>query len=103
MPTQIDPDIHQRAKWRNRINTLLIVAGLTLLIALCAWALFGKAGILWALALAFVIWMLSPKISPELVLRMYRARLIATSEAPDLYHTLAVLAERADLPAVPKL
>ena len=40
-----------RAKWRNRINSWLIMGGLTALLAACAWALFGPGGIIWAIVL----------------------------------------------------
>ncbi|MGH6919119.1 MAG: zinc metalloprotease HtpX, partial [Geminicoccaceae bacterium] len=70
---------------------------------LCGWVLFGPDGVLGmalggALALTF-----SPKISPGLVLRLYRARELAPQELPELFVALDRLAERAGLRHRPKL
>ncbi len=99
----IDPEIHRRAKWRNRINTALILGGLTLLLTVSAWALFGVTGIVWAMVMAMVVSMMTPRVSPAMVLRLFKARAIAEHEAPELFRIVAILAQRADLPAVPKL
>lgn len=99
----IDPDIHRRAKWRNRINTWLIMGGLTLLLAVSAWAFFGVTGVMWALGLGAVFFLFTPRISPAMVLRLYKARPIESQEAPELFHVMDVLAKRAELPETPKL
>ncbi len=103
MRAQIDPEIHRRSKRRNRLNTLLIVGGMTLLLALCGWVLFGGLGFLWALGLGAMVWIFTPRFSPDLVLRLYRARRLTPTRAPDLMRVVQVLAERAGLPATPDL
>ena len=102
-PTAIDPDIHRRAKWRNRINTWLIIGGLTLLLALSAWALFGKLGIVFAVALSIGLSLATPRFSPAMVLRLYKAFPIYSHELPELIRAIEILSKRAELPAVPKL
>lgn len=99
----IDTEMHRRAKWRNRINTWLILGGLTFLLVISAWALFGTVGILWALVLGGLLGLLTPRFSPGMVLRFYNAREIEPREAPKVSRIIHVLAQRAELPEVPKL
>jgi len=99
----IDTEMHRRAKWRNRINTWLILGGLTFLLVISAWALFGTGGILWALVLGGLLGLLTPRFSPGMVLRFYNAREIEPREAPEISRIIHVLAQRAELPEVPKL
>ncbi len=95
--------MHRRAKWRNTLNSALILGGMTALLALCAWALFGPTGIIWAVGLGLFLSAMTPRLSPSMVLRFYKARPIHRSQAPELFQNLRVLAKRAELPAVPKL
>lgn len=99
----IDKEMHRRAKWRNRINTWLILGGLTLLLVISAWALFGTTGILWALLLGGLLALLTPRFSPAMVLRFFKAREFEPREAPEISRIVRVLAQRANLPEVPKL
>lgn len=81
----------------------MIMGGLTLLLAVSAWALFGTTGIIWALGLGIALLLFTPRISPAMVLRLYKARPINPREAPELFRVMHVLAKRAELPEVPKL
>ena len=90
-------------KWRNRAHTLLLAGGSVLLLAACAYVFAGWPGIVWAAALgASSLWM-SARLSPDLVLRMFKARPMAEDEFPHGYRILRHLAARADLSAVPDL
>jgi heat shock protein HtpX len=99
----IDKEMHRRAKWRNRINTWMIMGGLTMLLVISAWVLFGASGIVWALGLGGMLALLTPRFSPAMVLRFYKARAIQPPEAPEIFRIMRVLAQRAELPEVPKL
>lgn len=99
----LDEAERRRHKIRNLVHSILLLGGIIVLLALCGWVLFGPDGLIGmalgaALALAF-----SPQISPQLVLRMYRARQIGPRDLPEVLHVLAVLAERAGLGRVPRL
>jgi heat shock protein HtpX len=98
-------DAHQqrRHKLRNLAQSAILLGGMVGLLALCGWALFGPDGVLGmalggALALAF-----SPKVSPRLVLRLYRARELAPPELPEVFAVLDRLSQRAGLRQRPKL
>ncbi|MGI9521981.1 MAG: zinc metalloprotease HtpX [Hyphomicrobiaceae bacterium] len=99
----INPIIHRRAKWRNALNTWLIVGGMAVLLGVCGWALFGRNGAIVAVTVAVFLSILSPRVSPAMVLRLFNARPIVPEQAPQLFRILVVLAKRADLPSTPRL
>jgi heat shock protein HtpX len=98
-------DVRQRRrhKLRNLLHSAILLGGMVGLLALCGWVLFGPDGLLGmalgsALALTF-----SPKISPRLVLRLYRARELTPPELPELFAVLDRLTQRAGLRRRPRL
>lgn len=88
---------------RNWIHTMMLLASMLLLLALLGWLIWGRAGILWALLLGAGSLIFGQRGSMQLVLRMYRARPLATQEAHRLYQILGALTERAELTNVPTL
>jgi heat shock protein HtpX len=99
----LDADQQRRHKLRNVVQSAILLGGMVGLLALCGWILFGPDGLLGmalgsALALAF-----SPKISPALVLRLYRARELTPPELPDVFAVLDRLTQRAGLRHRPRL
>jgi len=99
----LDPAQQRRHKLRNLVQSVILLGGMIGLLAVCGWVLFGPDGVVGmalggALALAF-----SPKISPGLVLRLYRARELTPPELPDVFAVLDRLAARAGLPRRPTL
>lgn len=99
----IDPEVHRRAKARNLINTWLIIGGLTALLAISAWALFGVSGVIWAVGLSALVAIMTPRLSPAIVLSLFKARAIVPHEAPQLIRLVDTLTQRAGLPEAPKL
>lgn len=80
----------------------LLLAGIGLL-ALTAFSLFGVEGLVWAgLAGGFSLF-LSSRITPDIVLRLYRARSLRRDVFPDGWQVLDALARRAGLPRTPRL
>ena len=99
----LDADQQRRHKLRNFVQSAILLGGMVGILTLCGWVLFGPDGILGmaigsAIALAF-----SPRVSPQLVLRLYRARELSRRELPQVFAVLDRLAERAGLPEQPKL
>jgi heat shock protein HtpX len=95
--------VHRRQRRRNRLHGVLLLTGMVGMLALCAWLLFGGQGVAWVLVLGLGTLALRPRMRPAWVLRMYRARPLPASAAPDLHHLLEVLAGRAGLPRPPAL
>ncbi|HOJ14248.1 MAG TPA: zinc metalloprotease HtpX [Deltaproteobacteria bacterium] len=84
-------------------QTLVIMAAMACLFGLLGWVIFGRGGLVWSVMLALVIFLGTPRISPWVVLRMYRARRLEPVEAQGLYSIVQGLAKRAGLPAAPVL
>lgn len=92
-----------RNAWLNRLQSALLMAFMMALLALLGLLVWGEEGLSLLLLLAVVLLLLSPVVSPWLVLRLYRARPLHPAEVPALYDMLAEIARRAELPAVPTL
>ena len=87
----------------NTVHTWLLVAGSLALLAVTAWAFGGTAGIVYALAFGGISMWLVRRVSPQMVLSMYKARAVSAAEFPAGVRIVAELARRAGLPAEPKL
>jgi heat shock protein HtpX len=99
----MDPSRLARHKLNNLLQSALLLGGMGLLLGLLGWVLAGSHGVLWAVFLGVLALVISPKVSPQMVLRVYGARPVHPSQAPQLYAVLANLAERSQLPAIPTL
>jgi heat shock protein HtpX len=82
----------------NNLKTTLLLGGLTLLLVWFGSLFGGSQGAAFAFAIAVVMNVGAYWLSDRLVLRMYRAREVSESEAPQLYRLVADLAQRAQLP-----
>ncbi|MGF1644027.1 MAG: zinc metalloprotease HtpX [Thiotrichales bacterium] len=92
-----------RHKRLNTIQTVLMLAGVLGVLALVGWS-FGGAPMMVGLLLAGgLLAVIAPRISPTLVLRMYRAVALDRYTAPGMVRTVAELARRAGLPVAPGL
>lgn len=89
--------------FRNWLHTVLLLGSMLALLALLGWLVGGQTGIIWAIVLGGVLVLFGQQVSPQLVLRMYRARPLTAAEAPALYQVMEELARRAQLPFVPVL
>ncbi|MDX1423622.1 MAG: zinc metalloprotease HtpX [Kiloniellales bacterium] len=99
----LDRTARRRHKLRNLAHSALLLAGMVGLLFVISWLLLGRDLALWALAgwVLALIW--APRISPQIVMRMYRARPLGPAEFPAGHDLLARLAARAGLPRAPRL
>jgi heat shock protein HtpX len=79
------------------------VLGSALILGLMAYSLFGWFGVGVAVVIAIIGMASVGRVSPAMVLNLYKARPLATHEAPELHQMVRDLAKQAELPAVPKL
>jgi heat shock protein HtpX len=82
----------------NTIKTALLLGALTGLLMLIGGFFGGQQGVVIAFIFAIVINFGSYWFSDKLVLRMYKARPVSESEAPELYAMVKNLALKASLP-----
>lgn len=86
----------------NTIRTGILLGALTGLLMLIGGYFGGQQGIIIAFILAMIMNFGSYWFSDKLVLKMYRAREVSESEAPELYSIIKTLALRAGL-SMPKV
>jgi heat shock protein HtpX len=91
------------ANARNVLHSVVLIGGIGLIMAACAWLLWGKPGIVWAFVLIAGLLVLSPRIAPEIIMRMYGARRVPAREGEPVLRVVDELARRAGLPAAPAL
>ena len=86
----------------NTIKTLFLLVTLTLILVAAGAALGGKQGMTIALVIALGMNFFTYWYSDKIVLKMYRAREITESEAPELYGIVRRLVQKGGLP-MPKV
>ncbi len=87
----------------NRIQSLLLLLVMGGFLALLGGILWGEDGVTSLLFMGLMLVLFNPMITPQLIMRMYRARPLARAEAPALHAALEQLAQRAGLPLTPTL
>ena len=86
----------------NWVKTAMLMAAITALFGVVGASMGGQQGMLLALGFALVTNFLAYWFSDRIVLRMYNAREVDASSAPEFYAMVRTLAERAELP-MPKV
>jgi heat shock protein HtpX len=103
MALKVENQLRAAARTRNFVQSLVLIGGIGALMVLCTWVLFGQSGVVWAVALIAVLLLLSPRIAPELIMRMYNARRVPPQPGEPVTRIVAELAQRAELPATPSV
>jgi heat shock protein HtpX len=99
----IDTDIWLQHAWRNRLQSLFLLAVMAAFLGALGWLLWGRDGLFVLVSVGVVAVLANPAISPWLIMRMYSARPLGRDEAPVLWHALSELAARAELASCPQL
>ncbi|MGZ3494995.1 MAG: zinc metalloprotease HtpX [Thermodesulfobacteriota bacterium] len=86
----------------NQFKTFFLMLVLTVLFILVGTAIGGKSGAIYAFIFAALMNFFSYWFSDKIVLRMYGAKEVSQSEAPELYGIVAELTSKASLP-MPKV
>ncbi len=86
----------------NTLKTFVLMAGLTVLLIMAGNAIGGRSGMFIAFILAAGMNFASYWFSDKIVLKMYRAKEVNESAAPELYGLVRTLSTRARLP-MPKV
>ncbi|MDQ7788122.1 MAG: zinc metalloprotease HtpX [Thermodesulfovibrionales bacterium] len=86
----------------NTIKTMGLLVTLTLILVWAGGALGGKQGMTFALLFALGINFVSYWFSDKIVLKMYSAKEVSETQAPELYAMVRMLSQKAELP-MPKV
>jgi heat shock protein HtpX len=103
MRSNLNQEAQRAHNFRNTLHTALLVAGTAMLMAAMAYSLFGWTGVVIALVVSVFGLLSLRRVSPKVVLGLYKARPLHESELPELHQLVRDLAERAELPSTPKL
>jgi heat shock protein HtpX len=101
--TYLSEPLRRRHKLRNLLHSALLLVGMLAVLSLCAVALFGAEGILGALIATLTALLLTPRIAPEWVMRLYHAERLEAVDFPDGIRLVHALAARAGLERPPDL
>lgn len=99
----LDSEQQRRHKWRNRVQSLLILGGMALLVAVCGYILFGPLGLIGVAVAVTVALSFGSRFSSAMVLRMYKAQPLSPQQLPDVFRIIDLLSKRAGLERPPKL
>jgi len=99
----IDTGVWRENAWRNRMQSLLLLAVMAGFLALLGWLLWGRSGLLVLVSVGVVAFLANPAISPWLVMRMYGARPVSHHQAPLLWQVMSALTARSGLASRPEL
>jgi len=86
---------------RNELQSALLVSGLGFVTAFSAWLLWSWTGALVALAWIGLLYLFAPRLPPEIIMRMYRARPIDPRQGEQILYIVGELAHRAGLTVAP--
>lgn len=86
----------------NSLKTMMLMVTLTLMLVFVGGLLGGKTGMTFALVMAFGMNFVTYWFSDKIVLKMYGAKAVTETEAPELYSIVRRLSQRAGLP-MPKV
>lgn len=100
MPDEIGPTIHRR---RNQAQSLVLVGGMGAILAVATVLAWGALGVVVATVVASVLVLAAPRVPPETVMRLYRARPVDSHTGEQLTQLARELATRAGLPSQPRL
>ena len=98
----MDPQ-HLKSRLRDALHSAVLILGMALLAALCAFGLWGWSGMFAVFAGVVLGSTLAPSLPLEVILRAWRARPLARHELPDAFAATDALSMRAGLPAAPGL
>jgi heat shock protein HtpX len=90
-------------KFYTSIQSLLLVLSLAMILGLMGWLIGGEPLALMAVGAVILLYLIHPMVSPQVILKLHRARRLNYHEAPHLFDKLQALAERARLPHRPML
>jgi heat shock protein HtpX len=86
----------------NQTKTFLLMVVLTIILVALGSLIGGSSGGMIAFCIAFIMNFVSYWFSDKIILKMYGAKPVSESEAPELYATVASLAQKASIP-MPKI
>jgi heat shock protein HtpX len=101
--SEIDQSVQRRSNFRNTLHTILLVIASALIMGVLAYVMFGWLGLIGAAIFGAIGIAGLGRVSPKMVLGLYKARPLLAHEAPVLHEIIGELSKRAELPVMPTL
>ena len=89
MASKSETEARTVATTRNLFQSIILVGGIGAVMALCAYVLWGRSGVTWAFVLIGILLLISPRIAPEIIMRMYGARRVGPAEGAPVLRLIA--------------
>lgn len=99
----LSPERRAAHSRRNRLHSVLLVGGIGLILLVSASLIWSWTGAVVALLIVLALSAFGPRIPPETLMQLYRARPLDPRHGGQLTHIVEVLADRAELPTTPRL
>ncbi len=99
----LDETSRREHKLRNRLHSVLLLVGIGAVLGLSAMLVWGWAGLVWAGLAVVLLIVFAPRIPPEAVMNLYRAREVDPRFAGEVGRVVDILARRAGLSVRPRL
>ena len=103
MTPLLDDESRRAHKASNELQSALLVGGLGLVTAFSVWLLWGAMGVALTLVAVGLVYAFAPRLPPEIVMRVFRARPLDPGHGDQVLDVLQQLASRAGLSDQPKL
>ena len=102
----LDPKTLRAHRLRNSLHSILLVGGLGLVTGFCGWLIWGGMGVAVTLVAVGLTYAFAPRLSPKLLMRLYRGRLVEKGHGglgDQILRIVDALADRAELQAPPRV
>ncbi len=103
MKNNLNPEARRAHNRRNTFHTVMLVGGTALLMGAMAYSVLGSIGLFAAFVVCCIGLLGIRNMSPQMVLKLYKARPLTEPEMPELHRVVRKLAANAELPTVPQL
>ncbi|MDP6345556.1 MAG: zinc metalloprotease HtpX, partial [Alphaproteobacteria bacterium] len=100
---RIDPQQQRSHRRRNAVHSALLLGAMLVLLGLCGWIVGGVPGLIWLGFIGVAGLGAAMRVSPGMVLRLFRAVPLSRADLPEVYDITVELARRAGLRRVPPL
>ncbi len=88
---------------RNDLHSVLLIGGIGSIVLLAGAILWSWTTAILAVGIVIIMALVSPRVAPETVMRLYRAQRIDRRHGGQLLHMVEALADRAELRRHPEL
>ena len=99
----LDAERHAEHRTHNLLHSVLMIGGIGLLMLISSYLIASWAGVVVAALSVALLAFFGPRVKPDAVMRIYRARPVDQRHGAQLLRIVEVLSDRAELPTTPRL